>query len=183
MSQYEFLYIILFDVHSVYWICRFICLTKFQKFLAIFLGGLLFNPTYFFLYFHINISYFVKLLGLMQILAHRIHCGSSIQIHTDYRNPVEEKGWRGHSLKRRAPLSALATPSRGECPDPCLVQAFIVFLGPLHQRRSSFTMQRFVLGGYLLQTRERVSLNTSKEDICNVKGEVVKMAMSHTWKA
>ena len=51
---------------------------------------------------------------------------------------------------------------------------FIVFLGPLHQRWSSFTMQRFVLGGYLLQTKERVSLNTSKEDICNVKGEVVE---------
>ena len=36
-------------------------------------------------------------------------------------------------------------------------------------------MQRFVLGGYLLQTKERVSLNTSKEDICNVKGEVVQL--------
>ena len=35
-------------------------------------------------------------------------------------------------------------------------------------------MQRFVLGGYLLQTKERVLLNTSKEDICNVKGEMVK---------
>ena len=35
-------------------------------------------------------------------------------------------------------------------------------------------MQRFVLGGYLLQTKERVSLSTSKEDICNVKGEVVE---------
>ena len=35
-------------------------------------------------------------------------------------------------------------------------------------------MQRFVLGGCLLQTKERVSLNTSKEDICNVKGEVVE---------
>ena len=35
-------------------------------------------------------------------------------------------------------------------------------------------MQRFALGGYLLQTKERVPLNTSKEDICNVKGEVVK---------
>ena len=34
-------------------------------------------------------------------------------------------------------------------------------------------MQRFVLGGYLLQTKERVLLNTSKEDICNVKGEMV----------
>ena len=35
-------------------------------------------------------------------------------------------------------------------------------------------MQRFVLGGYLLQTKEWVLLNTSKENICNVKGEVVK---------
>ena len=33
-------------------------------------------------------------------------------------------------------------------------------------------MHRFVLGGYLLQTKERVSLNTSKEDICN--GEMVE---------
>ena len=30
-------------------------------------------------------------------------------------------------------------------------------------------MHRFVLGSYLLQTKERVSLNTSKKDICNVK--------------
>ena len=35
-------------------------------------------------------------------------------------------------------------------------------------------MHRFVLGGYLLQTKERVSLNTSKKDMCNVKGEVVE---------
>ena len=54
-------------------------------------------------------------------------------------------------------------------------QAFIVFLGPLHQRWSSFTMHRFVLVGYLLQTtKERMSLNTSKKDICNVKGEMVE---------
>ena len=65
----------------------------------------------------------------------------------------------GHSFKRRATR-------------PLPWQAFIVFLGPLHQRWSSFT--RFVLGGYLLQTKERMSLNTSKKDICNVKGEVVK---------
>ena len=54
-------------------------------------------------------------------------------------------------------------------------QAFIVFLGTLHQGWSSFTMHRFVLGGYLLQTtKERMLLNTSKKDICNVKGEVVE---------
>ena len=73
------------------------------------------------------------------------------------------------TLKRRAPW-------------PLPWQAFIVFLGPLHQRWPSFTMHRFVLGGYLLQTKKRMSLNTSKKDICNVKGEVVKMVMLHTWK-
>ena len=72
--------------------------------------------------------------------------------------------------------------SQEESARPLPGQAFIVFLGPLHQRWSSFTMHRFVLGSYLLQTKERVSLNTSKEDICNVKGEVVKSAMLHTWK-
>ena len=63
-------------------------------------------------------------------------------------------------------------------------QAFIVFLGTLHQGWSSFTMHRFDLGGLLLQTtKERMSLNTSKkEDICNVKGEVVQPVMLHTWE-
>ena len=35
-------------------------------------------------------------------------------------------------------------------------------------------MHRFVLGGYLLQTKERMSLNTSKKDMCNVKEEMVE---------
>ena len=35
-------------------------------------------------------------------------------------------------------------------------------------------MQSFVLGGYLLQTKKGMPLNTSKKDICNVKGEMVK---------
>ena len=46
--------------------------------------------------------------------------------------------------------------SQEENAGPLPWQAFIVFLGPLHQRRSSFTMQRFVLDGYLLQIKERV---------------------------
>ena len=33
-----------------------------------------------------------------------------------------------------------------------------------------------------MQTQERVSLNTSREDICNVKGEVVERARFQTWK-
>ena len=35
-------------------------------------------------------------------------------------------------------------------------------------------MHKFVLGSYLWQTKERMSLNTSEKDICNVKGEVVE---------
>ena len=34
------------------------------------------------------------------------------------KGPVGEKGRHGHSLKRRAPLSASATPSRGERQEP-----------------------------------------------------------------
>ena len=33
-------------------------------------------------------------------------------------------------------------------------------------------MHRFVSGGHLLQTKQRMLLNTSKKDICNVKGEM-----------
>ena len=39
---------------------------------------------------------------LMRILVSRILCcGGNRQIHTDYRNPVEKKGWHGHSLSER----------------------------------------------------------------------------------
>ena len=38
----------------------------------------------------------------MQILACRILCcGCNIQIHKDYRNPVEKKGLHGHSQRAR----------------------------------------------------------------------------------
>ena len=68
---------------------------------------------------------------MTQISVCRIRCcGCSIQIHTDYRNPVEEKGWRSHSLKRRAPLSTSATPSRGEGPTLALT-GFYCFSRPL----------------------------------------------------
>ena len=49
------------------------------------------------------------------IPGHRIWCcGCNIQIHVDYRNPVEEKGRHGHSLKR-------------ECPHPCLDRLLLFF--------------------------------------------------------
>ena len=39
---------------------------------------------------------------MMHIPASRILCcGSNRQIHMDYRNPVEKKGWHGHSLSER----------------------------------------------------------------------------------
>ena len=100
---------------------------------------------------------------VMRSLASRILCcGSKRQIHTDYRNPVEKKGLHSLSLSERE-----GPPSR---PPPG--QAFIVFVGTLHQGWSSFTMRRFVLGGYLLQTtKERMLLNTSKKDICKCKGK------------
>ena len=88
-----------------------------------------------------------------------------------------------HGLQKSCGGKGTAWPlSQEESAQPLPWQAFIVFLDPLHQRWSSFTMQRFVLGGYLLQTKERMSLNTSKKDICNVKGEMVQTAMFHTWK-
>ena len=41
--------------------------------------------------------------SVMQIPAHRIWCcDCNIQIYMDYRNPVEEKGWHGHSKWERA---------------------------------------------------------------------------------
>ena len=99
--------------------------------------------------------------SVTQIPASKVcRCGCSIQIHTGYRNPAEEKGLRGRSPSQRAGPEAPPPPTPG--------QAFIVFLGPLHQRRSYYAKVCF--GWLSLQTQERVLLNTSKEDICNVKG-------------
>ena len=59
--------------------------------------------------------------NMTQIPVSRIHCGCNIQIHTDYRNPVEEKDGR-------------ATFSRGECTDPCL-DSFYCFSRPLTSKK------------------------------------------------
>ena len=89
----------------------------------------------------------------------------------DYRNPVEKKGRHGHSLSERGSEGYRAQ-ERELTP---AWTGFYCFLGTLYQGWSSFTMHSFVLGGYLLQTtKERMSLNTSKKDICNVKGEMVE---------
>ena len=43
-------------------------------------------------------------------------------MHTDYRNPVEKKGWHGHSLRKREGERA-----RGPEPDPCLDRLLLLF--------------------------------------------------------
>ena len=100
------------------------------------------------------------------------HCGWDETRSHRLLSPVEEKGWHGHSLKRRARL-------------PLPWQAFIVFLGTLHWGWSSFTMHRFTLGGYILQkTKERMLLITSKRrNICKCKRKSGWTGYTCPWKA
>ena len=87
---------------------------------------------------------------------------AAIQIHTDYRSPMEKKGLRCRSLSQREGPET--------CPPP--PQAFIAFLGTLHRGWSSFTMHRFTVGDYLLQTtKERMLLITSKRRLLQLKRE------------
>ena len=96
-------------------------------------------------------------------------CGSNSQTHTDYRNPVEKKGLHGCSWREREGERARESP-RESWPLPG--QAFIAFLGTLHQGWSSLTMHRFTVGDYLLQTtKDRKLLITSKRRMLQLKGE------------
>ena len=71
----------------------------------------------------------------MWTLAHSV-CGvmdEPRQIHTDYRNPVEEKGWPGHSVSEREGW-----------PHPLPGQAFIGFnlhrnTGHIHKAHQSLS--------------------------------------------
>ena len=57
-------------------------------------------------------------------------------------------------------------------PGPLPGQAFIASLGTLHWGWSSFTMHRFTVGDYLLQTtKEKMLLITSKRRMLQIKGE------------
>ena len=70
-----------------------------------------------------------------------------------------EKGQHGHSLSEKVP-------------QPLPGQAFIAFLGALHQGRSSFIMHKFTLGDCVLQiTKERMLLITSKKRMLQMQGE------------
>ena len=115
---------------------------------------------------------------MTRILASRILCcGYNRQIHMDYRNPVEKKGKKSCGEKGTAwPLSKWERGREGQRdPDrawPLSGQAFIAFLGTLHQGWSSFTMHRFTTGDYLLQTtKDRILLITSKRRMLQLKGE------------
>ena len=92
-----------------------------------------------------------------------------------------EKGLRGHSLKRRVLLSTSATPSKGERQDPCLDKLLLVSQVPYIKEGPLF-YAKVCFGWLSLQTQERVLLITSKEDLGNVKGEVVETVMLHIWK-
>ena len=95
-------------------------------------------------------------------------CGSNRQIHTHYRNPVEKKGRHGHSLSERG-RQGQREPKRAR---PLPEQAFIAFLGTLNWGWSSFTMHRFTVGDYPLQTtKDRMLLITSKRRMLQLKGE------------
>ena len=55
---------------------------------------------------------------------------------------------------------------------PLPVQTFIAFLATLHREWSSFTMHRFTVGDYLLQTtKERMLLIISKKRVLQIKEE------------
>ena len=81
-----------------------------------------------------------------------------------------------------------ATLSRGEClwsPWPLpqggstkslALTSLYRFFRPLTSKKVLFYYTKVCFGRLSLQTQERVLLNTSKEDICNVKWEMVKRA-------
>ena len=82
---------------------------------------------------------------------------------------MEEKGWHGHCLSERG-REGQREPKRESRPLPG--QAFIAFLGTLHGGWSSFTMHRFIVDDYLLQTtKDRILLITSKTRMLLLKGE------------
>ena len=68
-----------------------------------------------------------------------------------------------------------ATPSRGER------SGFYCFSRPLTSKKVLLYYTKVCFWWLSLQTQERKSLNTSKGDICNVKGEMVEKSLSYTW--
>ena len=77
---------------------------------------------------------------------------SNTQTHRLQRS-CRGKGIAGPLSQEESASECLSHSLKGGVPWPLPWQAFIGFPGPLHQRRSSFTMQRFFMGGYLCRHR------------------------------
>ena len=87
-----------------------------------------------------------------------------------------------HGLQKSCGGKGTARPLSQEERSPTLaLTGLYCFSRPLTSKTVLLYYAKVFLGGYLLQTKERMSLSTSKKDICNVKGEMVKPTMFHTW--
>ena len=69
---------------------------------------------------------------------------------------------------------SVATLSRGGLSDPCLDRLLLLFWAPYIKDGPHLLCIGLFWVVILQTTKERMSLNTSKRDICNVKGEMVK---------
>ena len=68
----------------------------------------------------------IQIWLLTQTPACRIWChGCNMQIHTDYRNPVEKKGWHDHSLREGE--RARESLRERETTPPCLDRLLLLF--------------------------------------------------------
>ena len=68
--------------------------------------------------------------------------------------------------------------SQEESTPTLALTGFYRFSRPLTSKKVLLYYAEVCFGWLSLQTKERVSLNTSKEDICNVKGEMVEILCS-----
>ena len=87
------------------------------------------------------------------------------QIHTDYRSPVEKKGWHSHCLKGRPPCPL----SQGESASTPALTGFYWLSNSIHQRRFSFIMLRFASGDYFLLI---TSYRLTRKKCCKCKGTI-----------
>ena len=76
-------------------------------------------------------------------------------------------------LWRKRDSTARPLPQEESTPTLALT-GFYCFSRPLTSKKVLLYYTKVCFGWLSLQTQARVSLNTSKEDICNVKGEMVE---------
>ena len=93
---------------------------------------------------------------------------------------IDKYTWTTESCGGRGTARPL---SQEESAPTLALTGFYCFLGPVHQRWSSFTMHRFTTGDYLLRrTKDSTLLITSKRRMLQLKGgKVVELVTLHTW--